>query len=462
MSLWIDVKEHDWFYNEVMEASSIVLEDGRPLIEGIGYRLFKDGAPYIYEEHVAQTGQTEFTLEKKIVPTGSNPLYVYIDGVQTMYKELKQDSGVTTVVLYYPPKAGSVVSFASYGEPVVDKFGKPVSASGTPIHPHKKLDHADTYFYDKFNRRYQEYVYAFGRALRRLDIDESEWEGREEADVVREKIGLKTDVYAVSPSGTVWLPYNLNGVTCEMTYTSLEDGVVRVRGGKFKATSPSVVHNNRFFPQAYITRAEAFVLMDRLRETFYSRFTDMKAPSNELNQTIIAYQGQKVFKLNGNYPAGKGMLEVRVNGVKKTVGKDYQEFDRNTVLFNTPLEEGTEVTFYFKKEISTRFTDVGVDSAYYNQADGTRTPIFGRVENSWWAPHVLAMEEETFSNGEYLINGMEVTMFNNGDVVVDDMNNPVRGSQNPEIRFMPNTLLTRAQAVAFLNRFRKWCIERFK
>src|SRR5690606_37907656 len=127
--------------------------------------------------------------------------------------------------------------------------------------------HADTYFYDKFNRRYQEYVYAFGRALRRLDIDESEWEGREEADVVREKIGLKTDVYTVSPSGTVWLPYNLNGVTCEMTYTSLEDGVVRVRGGKFKATSPSVVHNNRFFPQAYITRAEAFVLMDRLRET---------------------------------------------------------------------------------------------------------------------------------------------------------------------------------------------------
>ena len=48
-----------------------------------------------------------------IEPTDDNPLYVFIDGVQTIYKSAeKNDKNLTDVELYTGVKAGQVVSFA--------------------------------------------------------------------------------------------------------------------------------------------------------------------------------------------------------------------------------------------------------------------------------------------------------------------------------------------------------------
>ena len=42
MRKWVDVNEGDWFYNDVMEATNMVLEDGEVFVAGINYNKFKE------------------------------------------------------------------------------------------------------------------------------------------------------------------------------------------------------------------------------------------------------------------------------------------------------------------------------------------------------------------------------------------------------------------------------------
>jgi hypothetical protein len=78
------------------------------------------------------------------------------------------------------------------------------------------------------------------------------------------------------------------------------------------------------------------------------------------------------------------------------------------------------------------------------------------------------MENEMLNDGNYLISGITVDNFNGAEAhaaVVDNMYNPIPSNipdMPKETWFMPYTLMTRAQAVSFLNRFIKWSTERFK
>lgn len=111
-----------------------------------------------------------------IKPTDDNPLYVFIDGVQTIYQTAETNSkGLTDVELYTGVKAGQVVSFCSYGEPLLDSAWKRPPVSWTGDLPRAELSAATTYFYDPFSRNHQEYLYAAGQPLRRLSIPSEVW-----------------------------------------------------------------------------------------------------------------------------------------------------------------------------------------------------------------------------------------------------------------------------------------------
>lgn len=461
--MWIDVRETDWFYDEVMEASRIYLEDGQPFVQGIPYNVFKDGSPYLYEEFVAVKGQTVFELSTKIVPTAENPLFVFVDGVQTVYKSCTVNQYNRTVVeLYSAPREGAVVAFASFGEPVVDNFGKPVDVKPYE-YPKYVLSKGANYRYFKWGRYFNEYFYAFGRVLRRADVSDEEWNSMTWEEIAKKYIGYRNDIYCVSPQGVVITPFNLCNVTCTLVYAYMDGGVIRTTTEKFKPYAFNVLYTNRFFPNAYMNRVEAFVLIDRLRKLFYSKFTDQDAPSHILDETYIAYEGQNVFRLKGLYPAGEGKLLVKVNGDKQRKDVDYEEYSDSVVLFKYPLKEGDEVHFYYEKTVSRRFYDVGYDREMVVFGTEKTKKIDGDVSTSWWASAVLSMEEEKLNDGEYLISGIEVNNLDqDGRIVVDSMYNPVPGTDSPVLCFLPYTLLTRAQAVTVLNRFRKWCIERFK
>ena len=177
MSRFLDVIPSKWYYNEIVEASNILLEDGRLLIVGIPYNVFEPGKPYIYQEFKATAGQKEFVLDKAITPTNDNPLFVYVGGVQTVYKEVIPEGNKTKVVLYSGVPANTIVAFASYGVPKVDEFGRPSQTSSESIrYPNVRLQGYANYYYNPFYRGKREYVSAFGRYLKRANITQEEWD----------------------------------------------------------------------------------------------------------------------------------------------------------------------------------------------------------------------------------------------------------------------------------------------
>lgn len=473
MKTWVDVNEGDWFYNEVMEASNYLMEDGSTLVSGIPYNMFQAGSPYLYAEMTGHKGQYKYTIDETFTPTPSNPLFVYIDGIQTTYKTVAEngvDPLKTDVTLHYSPPEGGLLSFAMFGKPTVDTFGKPSVGAGG-LYPKKILQYFDIYYYEPFSRAHQEYLWAFGRQVKRYNVPDAEWGDFTDEQLATKYIGFNADIYIVNPNtGTVILPYNLNGVTCKFTYWTNEDGVIRMRGGSFRTTSESIKHVNRFFPNALITRAEAFTLIDKMRKSFYSRFTDLDAPSGDINMSVIAYPGQKVFKLNSGYPrfvdTGEQSLNLtHTNGNGVTVPlvrvTDYDEFDSNTILMKKTMAGGDIVTFMYDQTESMRFMDIGKDAGYYIESTDTRVLW---DETAWFNGFILSMENETFNDGTFLMSGFLVTNFDEGEVVVDTWLRP-SGSDNtvtPQRWFMPHSPLTRAEAVTFLNSFRQWCIQRFK
>lgn len=64
MGTWVDVTPNDWFYNEVMEASGIYLEDGSPMISGIEYGRFMTDAPICMKNRVVRRGKRNLLFEE--------------------------------------------------------------------------------------------------------------------------------------------------------------------------------------------------------------------------------------------------------------------------------------------------------------------------------------------------------------------------------------------------------------
>ncbi|WFR60380.1 hypothetical protein P9222_17345 [Paenibacillus amylolyticus] len=117
------------------------------------------------------------------------------------------------------------------------------------------------------------------------------------------------------------------------------------------------------------------------------------------------------------------------------------------------------MTFYYLKDVSERFADVGKDSAIYYRDKEERVV---QNKDAFWKIAVSEMEDETFANNDPLINGIPIKKKMDGAAIVTDMGRPVGGTDEEEIWFLGNSAMTRAEAAAFLDRFMKWTIERFK
>ncbi|SNS21851.1 hypothetical protein SAMN05446037_100675 [Anaerovirgula multivorans] len=458
---WLDVQPGDWFFKDVTEASNIQDEDGGFLIASIPYNAFEGGSPYLYTEITSQ-GQSVFTLDVSIVPTSDNPLFVYIDGVQTVYKSVEQEGGQTKVTLYSPARQGAVGSFISLGTPSVDRFGKPYGDTSGASYPSYTLSKAVNYKYDKFSRNLHEQVTAFGKLLRRIDISDADWAGNVQ-NLLEAKIKYNTDVYTISPQGVMYVPYNLNNVTCSITYSTTDSYAQTTE--TFKPTSAKVLFLNRFFPNAQINRAEAFILVNKLMKIMYQRFTDVTPPSRVIDETFTAYEGQVAFLTNGKYPSGKNELKVWKNGTLLTYSADYTETSDYSVTLNSPLSSVDTIRYFYERSKSDTLVDVGEDTKYYNTATSSYIDVIGTASGSWWASHILDLENEVLSDGSKMVSGTPVTSTSTHEgqkvVHVDNDYNPISGSGDTETWFLPYTHITRAEGASILNRFRKLCMDRF-
>ncbi|MGA4519194.1 hypothetical protein ACPA0F_18210 [Solibacillus silvestris] len=470
---FIDLEFGHWAYDLVMEAANTTLADGTPLIEGLPYQVFESGKNYVYQEFVAGKNQVRYVLDKTVTPTDSNPLYVFVDGVQFGYRNsgVKTD-GTTAVNLHTPPAQGSIVSIMSPGVPKIER-GRPVIKS-EPFYPHYQLKNASTYTYSTV-AAYNEYLTVFGKRLKRLTIPEDEYTGAGSGQTLARKyIGKRTDVYYVSYNGRIFLPWDFEGMTGSITY-AYNNGGVKKTTEKFVAwsgspsdTASEPYHLNRFFPNTWVTRAEAVEFIDRLRRYYYERLTDMEPPGPTLDFEIEAYQGQKVFRMNGTYTAGAKKLsvtrydDVTNKWVKLVLDKDYKEFDNSTVLLIVPAEKGTRYKFYFEHTSSNDLYDVGKDVRYFVQKTGKLENINGTTDP--WVPVVLGLEKDTLKDGSKLINGKMLNAFYDPagkTIPLVDERYDVPSSGEGRRFFMPHTPITRAEMAAFTDRFRIWCMEKF-
>ena len=470
---FIDIQFGHWAYDLVMEAANTTLADGTPLIEGLPYQVFESGKGYIYQEFEAGTNQVRYVLSKPVTPTESNPLYVFVDGVQVGYRNSGVKENETTAVnLYTPPAKGSIVSIMSPGVPKTDR-GRPVISS-EPFYPHYRLQNSDTYFYSS-SPAYKEYLTVFGKRLRRIAIPTAEGDGSVSGqDLARKYIGKQTDVYFISHNGRIFVPWDFEGMTGSITYAYNSGGVKKVTEkfvaytGSATDTTHEPYHLNRFFPNAWVSRAEAIEFIDRLRRFYYERLTDLEAPTSTLEYEVEAYQGQKVFRMNGSYPAGEKHLHVSKFDVEKNkwVGlvrpRDFTEFDDNTVLLHVPAEKGTLYRFFCERESSYDLFDVGANVRYYDKTAGKMVEVNGTTES--WVKIVMALETEKLKDGSKLINGKMINTFYDPagkTIPIVDSNLRPPSSGAGRRFFMPQTPVTRAEMASFTNRFRIWCMERF-
>lgn len=457
----------------MIEITNYRLEDGEPLVAGIPYNVFEK--PRLYVEVEAGQGQREFNLGRIINVVPDNPLYVYVNGVQTMYKGVKDSEGNLgttgdTVVLYAGANLGDIVSFLQPGVPrFVTSDGQVVGSEheGRPYidilgkYPRKPLLDGHEYYYNSQYMRFNEYCYAYGRALRRAVIPVNEWrrvtsDAQLEA-LLQKYIGYEVDVYTISPNNVndfpyaatlaqlagnydpaygdgkirswIFLPYNLEGVTVTLDYVvwSNEIGNFKLKGGYFQAFSPNGLVNylDRFFPGTFVYRAEAALFLNRLRKSFYRRFTDTE-PSYWDGSAVVTEEKHIAPNCTGYIRLHNRVLpdrdktttRVYVNG-ERLRSDEWGFVDDISVQIDTKkiqVVNGDTIEFY-QRRTTTRFVD---------------------IEYSWMKSGIMEMELERYSDGKYLLEGTAGNRFN------------------------PYDKLTRAEAVVLLNRFRKWAIERFK
>lgn len=494
---FLDVAPGSRYYDEIMEATNTILYDGEPLLSGVNYSRFEKNSPYMYIERDAKKNQTIYTFVGiKIKPTDDNPLMVYADGIPWGYKSTEIVDGNTKVKLHMAAKAGVLLTFVSAGIPLLNPNGRPKLLNRKPYYPAQLLEHADQYVWWPDGHR--EYISVYGKRLKRLTIDPlyDAWPKKYdlglENDIARKYIGKKTDVYLISDTGRIYLPWNLEGVRVTMVYSynkkgkkgpltlknvvSVQENKAPMAGGKLHEDY-DVYRNDRFFPDMYITRAEMVIALARLRRDIQARYTD--SPVNEdpeftVNDELVAYQGQKIFRINGTYDYGKGNLIVmksakvgplNTNTWKLlTYKKDYFETGSHSITLAQPAEEGFTYGFYYQKTLGERFYDAGRNAVYYDNSTQTTRKVEGAPPE--WIKHVLDLELEMLSDGSYLINGNTINNWHDKaktQPIVNIYDERVQGTDKfTRGFFLPNNRLDKLDVANQLNRFRMWCLERFK
>lgn len=332
MSKFIDVTADKWFYNDIEELMSIYV-DGSTFYSGIPYNKFEEGKECVdYEIVNTKNGEHEFYIPKKITPTSTNPLIVYVDGVIVAVDEIKnQPDGTTYAKLTRGVANGSIVRFFYAGEPsyVVlccadeAKVHSAMDVNSSVVGIMKKGDTA------KYVDRPEN-----GNWYKVKDFPYAGVEGFVQIGLTRHTAG-DADLNGVTfPSAPLiidagyWYEYDpFNGITpeivkwmgrplqrvsslSEITYDGLEYciinnrlfanyslnnevlditvleknsmGIQKPKYQRLRLKSDKIVYVNRFFPEVLASKGELLTSLNHLLKNVFARYTDVKFESKVL------------------------------------------------------------------------------------------------------------------------------------------------------------------------------------
>ena len=480
MARFVDVEPGSRHYDDITEATNTLLQDGEPLLKGITFQVFDSKRPYIYQEVKATKNQTKFSLYKSISPTSDNPLYCFIDGVSTPIKDVKQSSGKTYVYLHAGAKQGSLISFVANGVPAMNYRHLPYTKT-RPSYPHFALKYRDYYIQE---RRFEEYVYVFGRKLKKAHLDKADLnpkgnEANFDQGLAAKYIGEKQDTYIITPSGRIHLPWHLEGVSGKVNYVYKKSGSYHRHREDFKAftgneydTKAEPYFTNRFFPEIHTLRKDMIIALNRLRRHLYATYTDIDPPTGKIDLKYNAYEGQTNFRINATFPKGSGKLLVYSSlkpyasdgkWHRMTINKEYIEVDSSTIELKVPAKAGYMYHFYYDKRYSDLVYDIGRSVRYWDNENRKFLRVNGI--SSDWAEHADELDSERFYNGDRLLQHKIISnWYDKGNTiprVSKDYWYPINNIERHGYFVMPETPISKIEAVIMINKFIKWSLERF-
>ncbi|MEC0629797.1 hypothetical protein P8860_10805 [Bacillus spizizenii] len=301
---WLDVSPKDWFYRSVLEADKIFIDSKREetLFTPKRYNKFVTGKSRKVYNFTTTGGQTKFHI-KGYKPDSRETVVVYVDGVPYNPTKLEKDY----VHVGFPMAGNKQVSICLSGVVQMhqgDHTPKncqtyPLTSTCSLAYPSKKLEMSKKYVFD-LRYSLNEVAVCMSKKLTRVNVDKAEGESIQAA--LTRSIGDKDDCFTII-DGVLYVSYNLNQFPIYVNYNYKSGAVVKNRQKeKVVPSSKCVMNNDRFFPNITVSRAEFFVILQRMRNSLYGKYTD-----------------------RGYHPNSVDKTERHISDRKKIVGKWYSE-----------------------------------------------------------------------------------------------------------------------------------------
>jgi hypothetical protein len=268
MPNWIDVDVSDWYYRYVADADRTYLdkEKKRTLFSGIVYNVFEVGKERKVVNYVTTSNQDTFDFPN-YTPSTNNKIIVYVDGVRIENAEYQNGK----VYLANALSGGLDVTIVAVGVPLLGSNGRP-QLVGTSKYPTAQLSKGNSYVNLLGQKTSSvEYCVVLDKKLKRVNPPTRFSEIHE--GLLEGNIGYRDDVYTVY-KGRLYVPFIYNNAVVKFGYHFVEGGVRKFKEDKLTPVSTSIPYNDRFFPNLEILRYEFFILLSRLRENLYNRYTD--------------------------------------------------------------------------------------------------------------------------------------------------------------------------------------------
>lgn len=297
---WVDVEPNHWYYRSVLESDRIFMDAMKEqnLFGGKVYNKFVSGHERRVVNFLSTEGQTKFEVPN-YTPHSKEDVFIYIEGVLTVPSKLE----VGWVHLGNPISGDVNVTIYFSGVPAIkestdDDCREYPQTTGCAVqYPSADLQEKLDYVFD-IRYSLNEVVTCMGRKLKRVNVNKGSAEPVQAA--LERGLGHHNDRFTII-DGVLYVSYNLNGFPVLVNYNYLDpvDNVVKNRQGEVAIPeSPCALYNDRFFANITITKAEFFVILQRMRENLYHRYTDRGYVSNTVNNTerIVKDRDQIVGK----------------------------------------------------------------------------------------------------------------------------------------------------------------------
>lgn len=273
---WVDVDPMDWFYRAVLESDMIKpnKQDQSAIINSYTYGIFEPDYPRKVYTFVTEENQTKFDCPGYKAHK-DNQVYMYIDSVLT--SPSKTEDGA--VYIANPIAGGIEVVVICYGIPkMVPLDGnecalRPVTHSCDWTYPSYELEKMDDYIHD-YRYVKNEKVVCMGKSLQRVNVDLMPGETIQKA--IYRVIGTKRDYFTII-DGILYVSFNLNDIPVKVFYNYVDPASGKV---KYRTNEPGTPHSDcavysdRFFQNTVPMKYEFYVILNRIRENIYNRFTD--------------------------------------------------------------------------------------------------------------------------------------------------------------------------------------------